>query len=87
MKKALSILGSTGSIGVSTLEVVRQFQDRFQVVALAGGRNISLLRQQIEAFQPILAAVLNRELAEELKLFCIDHRRKIYNIIYIVTMK
>lgn len=67
MKKALSILGSTGSIGVSTLEVVRQFEDRFQVVALAGGRNISLLRRQIDAFQPALAAVLDRELAEELK--------------------
>jgi 1-deoxy-D-xylulose-5-phosphate reductoisomerase len=52
---------------VSTLEVVRQFEDRFQVVALAGGRNISLLRRQIDAFQPALAAVLDRELAEELK--------------------
>ena len=38
-KKALSILGSTGSIGVSTLDVVRQFPDRFEVPALAAGRN------------------------------------------------
>jgi len=66
-RKKLSILGSTGSIGVSTLEVVRQFPERFRVVALAAGRNISLLRQQIEAFKPRLVAVLNRELAE-----CLD---------------
>jgi 1-deoxy-D-xylulose-5-phosphate reductoisomerase len=67
VKKALSILGSTGSIGVSTLEVVDQFRDRFRVVALAAGRNISLLRRQIEAFQPRLVAVLSEDLARRLR--------------------
>ncbi len=66
-KKALSILGSTGSIGVSTLDVVRQFPDRFEVVALACGRNIDLLLQQIEVFQPALVAVLNQDLANRLQ--------------------
>jgi len=64
--KVLSILGCTGSIGVNTLEVVQQFQDRFRVAALAAGRNISLLREQVERFRPRLVAVLDEELANEL---------------------
>lgn len=64
--KVLSILGCTGSIGVNTLEVVQQFPDRFRVAALAAGRNISLLRKQIERFRPRLVAVLDEELADEL---------------------
>jgi 1-deoxy-D-xylulose-5-phosphate reductoisomerase len=66
-KKTLSILGSTGSIGVSTLDVVRQFPDRFEVIALAAGRNTDLLMQQIKGFQPSVVAVLNHHLAEQLK--------------------
>lgn len=66
-KKTLSILGSTGSIGVSTLEVVRQFPERFAVSALAAGRNIALLLEQIKVFQPSLVAVLNPLLAEQLR--------------------
>jgi len=65
-KRVLSILGSTGSIGTSTLNVVQQFPDRFRVAGLAAGRNISLLLEQIRTFQPRMVAVLNRELAEEL---------------------
>ncbi|MGV8072986.1 MAG: 1-deoxy-D-xylulose-5-phosphate reductoisomerase [Syntrophobacteraceae bacterium] len=67
MQKAISILGSTGSIGVSTLEVIRQFPDRFKVPALAGGRNISLLREQISEFRPRIVSVLNEELAVRLR--------------------
>jgi 1-deoxy-D-xylulose-5-phosphate reductoisomerase len=67
VKKALAILGSTGSIGVSTLEVVRQFSDRFRVVALAAGHNISLLSEQIRLFKPSLVAVFSRELATRLE--------------------
>ena len=50
--KKLAILGSTGSIGQQTLEVVRAFPERFKVVALACGKNTSLLREQIEEFKP-----------------------------------
>lgn len=67
MKKRLSILGSTGSIGVSTLEVVRQFPERFEVAALAGGKNISLLARQIETFKPRTVSVLDEELAQKLE--------------------
>lgn len=64
--RTISILGSTGSIGESTLEVVRQFPDRFRVIALGAGRNIKLLREQIRAFRPLSVSVLDSNLADEL---------------------
>lgn len=57
MIKQISILGSTGSIGVSTLDVCRKHPDRFQVCGLAAGRNTSLLIQQIQEFKPRLVSV------------------------------
>src|ERR1700722_14598714 len=48
----LTVLGSTGSIGTNTLDVVRQNRSRFGVFALAAGRNIELLAQQIKEFTP-----------------------------------
>ena len=65
--KKLSILGSTGSIGVSTLELVAAHPDRFGVVALTAGSNLELLAQQVEQFSPQLVAVLNEELASRLR--------------------
>ncbi len=65
--KRLSILGSTGSIGVSTLELVDAHRDRFSVEALTAGSNLDLLKRQIEAFSPRLVAVLNDRLADEVK--------------------
>jgi len=64
--KKIGILGSTGSIGRSALQVVEQFPDRLQVVALAAGRNIDLLAEQIHRFRPKLAAILDPELAKDL---------------------
>ena len=64
--KKLTILGSTGSIGVSTLEIVATHPDRFSVVALTAGRNLDLLARQIEVFSPKLVAVLTAELASQL---------------------
>ena len=52
--KGLAILGSTGSIGRQTLDVVRSFPDRFQVLGLAAGRNSDLLRRQVEEFKPMV---------------------------------
>jgi 1-deoxy-D-xylulose-5-phosphate reductoisomerase len=57
--KRLSLLGSTGSIGVSCLEVVADFPERFEIVALTGANNLSLLAAQIHRFRPQVAAVLN----------------------------
>ncbi len=64
--KKIAILGSTGSIGTQTLEVVRENGD-IEVTALAAGRNIDLLEKQIREFSPRLAAVWDEERALELK--------------------
>jgi 1-deoxy-D-xylulose-5-phosphate reductoisomerase len=65
--KRISVLGSTGSIGVSTLDVVAAHPDEFTITALAAGRNISLLERQIERFRPRLAAVVDKAHARELR--------------------
>jgi 1-deoxy-D-xylulose-5-phosphate reductoisomerase len=64
--KAISILGSTGSVGVTTLDVVGRFTDRFRVVAMAAGRNLDLLTEQVRRFRPELVSVATPELAREL---------------------
>ena len=51
-KRKISIIGSTGSIGTQALEVIEKLQDKFEIIALAGGKNIELLRQQAEKFKP-----------------------------------
>ncbi len=66
MKKVF-ILGSTGSIGVNTLEVIREFPNNFSVAALSGNRNIDLLEKQIEEFSPELVVVNDEAEAEKLK--------------------
>ena len=65
--KKIGILGSTGSIGTQTLEVVRNNRD-IQVTALAAGSNIDLLEQQIREFKPGLAAVWSKEKADDLRI-------------------
>jgi 1-deoxy-D-xylulose-5-phosphate reductoisomerase len=65
--KRLSILGSTGSVGRNVLRVADQFRDRFSVVALAGGRNVDLLAEQVVRFTPEVAVVLDEDLARQLK--------------------
>lgn len=67
MPKRLTILGSTGSIGRSTLEVVRRYPDRFQIVALAAHANVDLLARQIEEFRPAYVAVTNEAAGARLR--------------------
>ncbi|MBS1784595.1 MAG: 1-deoxy-D-xylulose-5-phosphate reductoisomerase [Acidobacteria bacterium] len=67
MTRKVAILGSTGSIGCSALEVVRAHPDRLAVVALAAGRNRDRLREQCEAFRPRLVSVATDEDAIWLK--------------------
>ncbi len=64
--KQLAVLGSTGSIGRATLDVVARFPDRFRVVALAAGRNVELLRQQALQHRPALVAVARQDDALDL---------------------
>ena len=65
--KRISILGSTGSIGKSTLDVVARHPDRFQVTGLAEGHDVKLLAKQIEQFRPKVVSVRNAEAAGELR--------------------
>ncbi|MFM7236342.1 MAG: 1-deoxy-D-xylulose-5-phosphate reductoisomerase [Cyanobium sp.] len=59
--KAISVLGSTGSIGTQTLEIVETFPDRFQVVALTANRNLDLLLEQILRHRPEMVALADQE--------------------------
>jgi len=68
-QKSLSILGSTGSIGRSTLDVVRANPARFSVKALSAGSNIKLLKAQIEEFRPSYVSVLDETHASEIESF------------------
>lgn len=65
--KNIVILGSTGSIGKSTLEIVENFPDKFKVIGLTAGRNISLLKEQIERFKPEVVAVSSEREYRKLK--------------------
>lgn len=66
MRKNITVLGSTGSIGRNTLAVAAHFPDAFRVVGLAAGENISLLQDQIARFDPDLVSVSREELAAAL---------------------
>lgn len=64
--KKIAILGSTGSIGTQTLEIVRDNKD-LQVVALSAGSNVKLLEEQIREFHPIYASLQSEEAAADLR--------------------
>jgi 1-deoxy-D-xylulose-5-phosphate reductoisomerase len=63
----LTLLGSTGSIGTNTLDVVRRWPDRFGVYALVAGRNVELLASQIEEFEPRVAVVADERALDDLR--------------------
>lgn len=65
--KKIGILGSTGSIGTQTLEIVRSYPEKLQVVALAAGSNVELLEKQIREFRPVLAGLWEEKAAQDLR--------------------
>jgi 1-deoxy-D-xylulose-5-phosphate reductoisomerase len=69
--RKIAILGSTGSIGTQTLEVIRVHQD-FQVTALSAGNNIRLLEEQIREFHPALVSVREEKAAKQLRTAVAD---------------
>lgn len=73
--KKIGLLGSTGSIGTQTLDVIRNNRDKFKVVTISGNMNISLLEEQALEFKPELVAVYNRNKASILR-----DKLKSYNI-------
>lgn len=70
--RKIAILGSTGSIGTQTLEVVRNYSEDLQVTALAANSNINLLEKQIREFHPELVAVWKEENAAKLRTMVAD---------------
>lgn len=64
--KKISVLGSTGSIGTQTLDVVSKHRDFFQIEGLAAGSNVDLLLQQIKEFKPKKVSVASKELADRI---------------------
>ena len=67
MRKKIVILGSTGSIGQQTLEVIRKYSNEFEVVGLSGWENTNILKGQISLFRPKVAVVKNEYIARKLK--------------------
>ena len=77
--KAITILGSTGSIGTQTLDIVTHNRDRFRVVGLAAGSNVELLATQIREFKPEVVALGNKSQLKELQqtISSFEHQPKI----------
>jgi 1-deoxy-D-xylulose-5-phosphate reductoisomerase len=79
MVKQISILGSTGSIGQSTLSVVEKFPDRYRVVALAAGNNIEMLERQVRRFRPESVSVADSDAAGLLRQRCSDVKVRVFS--------
>jgi 1-deoxy-D-xylulose-5-phosphate reductoisomerase len=65
--KPITLLGSTGSIGTQTLDIVNQYPERFRVVGMTAGGNVELFAQQILQFKPEIVAIANPDKYIELK--------------------
>jgi 1-deoxy-D-xylulose-5-phosphate reductoisomerase len=75
--RSLSILGSTGSIGLSTLDVVRQHPGKFSISGLAAGKDVVTLAQQIKEFQPTTVSVMDADAAMTLRALLGDCKPEI----------
>ncbi|MBF2015614.1 MAG: 1-deoxy-D-xylulose-5-phosphate reductoisomerase [Rivularia sp. T60_A2020_040] len=65
--KTISLIGSTGSIGTQTLDIVSQYPQQFRIVGLAAGRNVELLASQIRQFRPSIVAICDEDKLPQLK--------------------
>ena len=63
--KTISLLGSTGFIGTSTLKIVSALSDCYNVVAMTGGKNVGLLSEQVKTFKPEVVSVVDQAAAEK----------------------
>ena len=70
--KKIGILGSTGSIGTQTLEVVRAYSDDLKVTVLAAGTNVALMEAQMREFKPEVVVMWSKEAAEDLRIKTLD---------------
>jgi 1-deoxy-D-xylulose-5-phosphate reductoisomerase len=75
--RTIALLGSTGSIGVSTLALVREFPDRFKIHGMVAGRNLKLLAKQIKEFRPACVAIKDDSDVDELRKLLGHHKVEI----------
>ena len=66
MRQRITVLGSTGSIGVNTLDVIARHPDRFEVFALSAARQVDLMLEQCLRFEPVYAVMASAEHARQL---------------------
>lgn len=78
--KHIAVLGSTGSIGRQTLEVIKAYPDRFKLTAMAAGRNVDLIVQQANQFKPELISVFSKEIAEQIRLDIPSSTKVVYGL-------
>ena len=76
--KHVSILGSTGSIGIQALDVIRLHPDRFKVAALAAGSNVTLLEKQVREFSPHVVSCGDYDSASQLKMRLLDYDKPVW---------
>ncbi|MBI2359556.1 MAG: 1-deoxy-D-xylulose-5-phosphate reductoisomerase [Deltaproteobacteria bacterium] len=75
--KSIAVLGSTGSVGVSTLDLVRRFPGEFKVEGLVAGRNLRRLARQVKEFSPACVSIREKEAVPELRRLLGAHRVEI----------
>lgn len=89
--KKIAVLGSTGSIGTQTLDIVRNYKENLQVVALAASTNVDLMEKQIREFMPKLVAMWSEDAAKDLRVRVADLDVKILSgmdgLLEIATME
>jgi len=71
--KRISILGSTGSIGTQTCDIVRAYPEKFSVIGMTAGKNVTLFKEQLLEFKPEIISVASKEAAQELHNFTKEH--------------
>ncbi len=67
MKKLISILGSTGSVGISTLKIIEKKKNSFKINLLSANSNFDLINKQIKKYKPKIFLVFNQEVFEKIK--------------------
>ncbi len=70
--KAITLLGSTGSIGTQTLDILEHYPDQFRLVGIAAGNNVELLARQVRQFKPEIVAICNPDKVAELQAALAD---------------
>ena len=78
-KKGIAILGSTGSIGTQALEVIEQFPDKFELIALTANRNADLLIEQALKYKPNTVVIVDESQYKKVKDVLWEHDIKVYS--------